>query len=163
MQDFEYIRTGTEPEREPACTPYARGIYIVIQENAQHGEITEDEFLRINLHAQGELSALSPAFAKAQKYWTELPHTPARQMDNLFTETSWLAGENRNAREWIESFRTRPGLVYIFGIEREIDVSTGKSWLPQGVVEIHFGFGPRDETLYKDKIRYRMYFAYAEK
>ena len=163
MQDFEYFRTGTEPDREPACTPYARGIYIVIQKNAQHKEITEDEFMRINLHAQKELSYASPLFAKAQKYWSELPHTPARQMDNLWTQTSWLAGENQKAQEWIESFRTREGLVYIFSVEREIDVSTGRSWLPPGVMEIHLGLEPVDETLYKDRFRYRMYFAYAER
>ncbi len=163
MQDFEYLRTGTEPDREPACTPYARGLYLAVQRNAQHEEITDDEFLRINLHAQKELSALSSVFAKAQKHWSELPHTPARQMDNLWVQVSWLAGKIKEAQDWIESFRTRPGLVYIFSVEREIDISTGRSWLPPGVVEMHFGFGPRDETLYKDKIRYRMYFAYAEK
>lgn len=162
MQDFEYIRTGTEPDREPACTPYARGLYLLVQRNAQHGEITDEEFIRFNLHAQKELSALSPVFAKAQKYWSELPHTPARQMDSLWSQTSFLAGEDKKAQQWIESYKTRTGLVYIFSVEREIDISTGKSWLPPGVVEITFGLGPVDEELYKDKFRYRMYFAYAE-
>ena len=163
MQDYDYIRTGTEPDREPACTPYARSIYLILQKNALHGEITEEEFIRINLHAQKELSALSPVFTKAQKYWSELPHTPARQMESRWMQTSFLAGETRKAREWIDSFSTRTGLVYIFGVEREIDISTGESWLPPGVVEITFGLEPIDEERYKNKFRYRMYFAYAEK
>ena len=165
MADYEYIRTGTQPDREPACTPYARGLYVITKRNARHEKVTEEDYIKINLHAQKELSALSPVFAQAQAFWSRLPHTQDRQMDNLCSKAARISSDNPNVKNWIGSFASRPGLVYIFSIEREIDLDTGGTFKPIPVVGITFGqgFSYISDRFDEQYLKYRMYFAYAEK
>ena len=166
MEEYGYIRTGTHPDAEPACTPYARGLFIVLKRNFRHEEVTDEEYMKINLHAQQELASLSPVFEKVQKHWSTLPHTPARQLDNMVVTASEIEDAEEDAQEWIKSFTSVEGLVYIFSIEREINLQTGETFRPLPVTAISFGMGGmsimsgKDDDLY---MKYRVYFAYAEK
>ena len=164
MEKYDFIRTGTQPDREPAGTPFARGMFLVIQANSKHGELTDDELMKINLHAQKELCDLSPVYQKAQKHWSDLPHTPARQMNNMMGVTEKLTDGHGQAQEWIDSFASQPGLVYIFCIDREIDLRSGKSRKPFPVVGFSFGrgFDFLDDIDDQYCIKYRIYYAYAE-
>ena len=166
MEENGYLRTGARADAEPACTPYARGLFMILKRNHRHEEITDEEYMKINLHAQKELAALSPVFEKAQKHWTTLPHTPARQLDNMVVIASDLADADENVQEWIDSFASVEGLVYIFSIEREIDLHTGETFRPMPVSAVSFGMGGMSFMGGKDDdqyMKYRVYFAYAEK
>ena len=165
MKDSEMIRTGKQAGREPAGTPYARGMFLMVKRNPKHPDITDEEMKQMNLLAQKVLASQSELFAKAQKHWTELPHTPARQMENSLYEGDRLDPDGKTEQEWISLYAEKPGLVYIFRIELEIDVRTGEERKPFPVVGFSpmRGFDFMDDLIDEDCIKYRLCFAYAEK
>ena len=164
MPAEEMICTGRENGRKPVFRPYARGMFMVIQENREH-EVTEDDMMKINLHAQKVLSAQSPEFATAQKHWTTLSHTPARQMDNRLFPVTRLGGRTDTEQEWIDQYASQEGIVYIFQVESEIDLRSGETRKRMPVIGFSFSRGIETLDDMDDKycIRYRVYFAYAEK
>lgn len=164
MDGSDMIRTGREAEKELSCRPYARGLLMVLQENKEH-ELTDDDLMKINLHAQKVLAAGNPEFAKAQKHWTTLPHTPARQMNNGFLEVKSLGKRYSAEQEWIDQYANQEGLVYIFCVEEEIDLRTGETRRRMPVIGFSLSRGIETLDDMKDKycISYRLYFAFAEK
>ena len=167
MGEIGYIKTGTASGQEPAFSPVARAVFMVLEENKDH-EMTDDDFMAINLHAQKELRAESSEFGKAQDCWSNLPKTPERQLktplSGRYSPVPKIE-EDTVAQEWITEFRDYDGLVYIFSVTRKIDLRTGETFKPIPVVGFSFsgGFDFMDDIGRKDCVRYRMYYAYAEK
>ena len=167
MEELKYVKTGTNADREPTFQPIARSLFMVLEENKKH-EMKEEEFLTINLHAQKELCAQSSEFEKAQDHWSNLPKTPKRHLDNSlsnrYNEVPKIE-EDTIAQEWMDEFKTYEGLVYIFNVTREIDLTTGETRKPFPVVGFSLGGGLDflDDIKDKDCVRYRLYYAFAEK
>lgn len=162
MADYHFLKTGNKADKEPKFRPVARGLFMLLKENPDC-ELTEDDYLKINLHAQEELCMQSLEFKKAQKNWTRLPKTPKRQLGGLFCEVKRL-DDDAAVTEWIDGFRNYQGLVYVFDIEGEIDLRTGKTRKPFPVV----GFSPTrgfdflDDIDDKYCVSYRLYFLFTE-
>ncbi len=166
MSENSYIKTGTASDREPAFSPVARAIFLVLEENPKH-ELTGDDFMAINLHAQQELRTESSEYGQAQDVWSNLAKTPERQLANPLSGRYSLVErieDDTVAREWIDGFRDYEGLVYIFSVTRTIDLRTGKTFRPIPVVGLNplRGFDFLDDIGREDCFRYRMYYAYAE-
>lgn len=167
MSEYSYIKTGTASEQEPTFSPFARDIFMVIEENKNH-DMTADDFMAINMHAQKELRSLSTGFGKAQDCWANLPKTDERHLSvslsGRYSPVSKIE-EDTVAQEWIGEYKDYEGLVYIFSVTRKIDLRTGETFKPIPVIGFSMsrGFDFMDDIGSKDCIRYRMYYAFAEK
>ena len=161
MSEGTCIRTGKSADREPSFRPKARGMLLLTKKNPKH-ELTDDDYMTINLHAQKELCALSPDYEKAQKHWSTLPRTPARQLENGGAELDDLSDVSV-AKDWLSQFDDYPGLIYIFDIEREVDLRSGTTRTPFPVVGFSLtGFHFLDDLDDPYCIRYRIWYIYAE-
>ena len=162
MAEYNFIKTGKDAERKPKFRPNARGLFMVLEDNPAC-ELSEDDYMKINLHAQKELCNLSKEFEKALKHWTRLPKTPKRQLGGLVTTVARL-DDDCAAQEWIDGFKDYDGLVYAFDIEQEIDLQTGEKRTPFPVI----GFSPTrgfdflDDLKDKHCAHYRLYFLFTE-
>lgn len=167
MSEISYIKTGTASGQEPTFSPIARTIFMVMEENANH-EMTDDDFMSINMHAQKELRSESSEFGKAQDCWSNLPKTPERQLTTSLSGRYSLVSkieEDTVAQEWISEFKDYEGLVYIFSVTRKIDLRTGETFKPIPVIGFSTsrGFDFMDDIGSKDCVRYKMYYAFAER
>ena len=164
MSDYTFWKTGKASEKEPAYKPAARGLFIVLEDNPKKKELNEDEFMMLNLHAQELLCAESPAFEKAQKHWSTLPKNNDRQLGGFMSEVSRVERDTA-AEEWIHEFDDYDGLIYTFAVTDEIDFRTGKSWKPIPVVGFSMsrGIETLDDVGKEHRMRYRIYFVFAEK
>ena len=163
MSSYDYLRTGKKSDQEPTFRPFARGMFMLYRNNPEH-EPEDDDYIKMNLLAQKELSALSPDFARAQQHWSTLPHTPARQLENRFYSADSIDGDIDEERKWIDYYASMDSLVSIFSIELEIDLRTGEKRKPFPVIGFSFGRGieTMDDMFDKHCIKYRIRFAYAE-
>ncbi len=164
MSDYTFWKTGKASGKDPACRPAARGMFMVLEDNPEKGELSDDEYLQINLHAQKELCAQSPEFEKAMKHWSALPKNKDRQLGGLFTNVRRIE-EDTAAEEWIHTFDDFDGLIYIYGITREIDFRTGRTWKPIPVVgfSLSGGIESLDDLGREHRMRYRLYYVFSEK
>ena len=164
MSDLTFWKTGKASDREPACRPAARGLFLVLENNPKKEELTEDEYLAINLHAQKELCALSPEFEKAMKHWGGLPNNDDRQLGGFCVSLSRIE-EDTAAEDWIHEFDDYDGLIYVFTVTREIDFRTGKTWKPIPVFgfSLSRGIETLDDVGKEHRMRYRMYYVFSEK
>lgn len=162
LPDTLYTKHGTMKDMEPLFTPDARGMYIATVCPAPP---TEEALAQINLHAQGELKAMSAEYKRAQEHWATLPHTPARQLSNLYAYVPELDASNGAAAEWRDGYENYDGLVYIFCVERRLNLKTNRVQNRIPVMEFNSltGSRPFDDHDEKDCVTYRAYFAYAEK
>ena len=164
MSELYFLKTGKRSENEPAFTPAARGLFFVLEDNPEKPELSEEEYLQLNLHAQKELRALSPEFEKAQKHWSELPKNQDRQLGGYFINVPRIE-QDTTAEEWVHEFDGYDGLVYAFAITREIDFRTGDTWKPIPVVGFSFmgGIDTLDDIGKEHRMRYRAYYVFTEK
>ena len=164
MSDYTFWKTGKASGKDPAYRPDARGIFMVLEENPEKGSLSEEEYLKINLHAQELLRESSPGFAKAQQHWSELPKNADRQLGGFFSSVSRIA-EDTAAQDWIHGFDGYDGLVYVFAVTGEIDLRTGRTWEPIPVLGFSLagGIDTLDDIGREHRIRYRMYYVFTEK
>ena len=164
MSDYTFWKTGKASGKDPACRPAARGMFMVLEDNPEKGELSDDEYLQINLHAQKELCAQSPEFEKAMKHWSALPKNKDRQLGGLFTNVRRIE-EDTAAEEWIHTFDDFDGLIYIFAITREIDFRSGRTWKPIPVFgfSLSGGIESLDDLGREHRMRYRLYYVFSEK
>lgn len=164
MSDYTFWKTGKASGKDPACRPAARGMFMVLEDNPEKGELSDEEYLQINLHAQKELCAQSQEFEKAMKHWSSLPKNKDRQLGGLFTNVRRIE-EDTAAEEWIHTFDDFDGLIYIYGITREIDFRTGRTWKPIPVVgfSLFGGIESLDDIGREHRMRYRLYYVFSEK
>ena len=164
MSEPTFWKTGKSSEKQPACKPAARGLFFVLEDNPKKGELNEDEYMQLNMHAQKELCALSPEFEKAQKHWTTLPKNADRQLGGYFVSVPRIENDTA-AEEWVHQFDDYDGLIYAFAITREIDFRTGDTWKPIPVVGISLfgGIDTMDDIGKENRMRYRAYYVVAEK
>ena len=162
MAEKKMIRTGTDADREPQFHPFARGIFLVTKPNPSR-ILSEEDYLAINLLAQKELCAASREFGQAQKHWSTLPNTEVRQLSNLGTEAEDLSHVPA-AEEWIRSFASLEGLVYIFQTEGEIDLRTRERRKPFPVIgfSLSGGLDFLEDLKDRDCVQYRIFYAFAE-
>lgn len=158
-----YEKYGTRKDAEPLLQPKARGLFLM---SKSRKELTEDELAQVNMHAQSILKEENEAFSRAQAWWSKLPKTPARQKDNLFVRVSELDDANGDVREWIDKCNEYEGLVYIFSVERKLNLRTNKTEnggnIPVMAFNISSGFRTMEDLIEDNCITYRMYFAYYE-
>ena len=87
-------------------------------------------------------------------------------MSCLFLTVSELDDANENVREWIEKCNAYEGLVYIFSVERKLNLLTNETErernIPVVAFNISFGFRSMEELIEDECVTYRMYFAYYE-
>ncbi len=164
MSDYVFRKTGKASGKAPACRPDARGMFMVLEDNPEKGELSEEEYMQINLHAQKELCAQSPEFEKAMKHWSGLPKNNDRQLGGFCTSVRRIE-EDTAAKEWIHEFDDYDGLIYVFAITREIDFSTGRTWKPIPVFgfSLSGGIESLDDIGREHRMRYRMYYVFSEK
>ena len=165
MSDLIFLKTGKAAEKEPAYVPAARGLLFVLEDNPKKGELNTDEYMQINLHAQKELCKLSPEFEKAQKHWTTLPKNQDRQLGGFFINVPNL-NRDTSGEDWVhQEFDDYDGLVYAFGITREIDFRTGETWEPIPVVGFSMfgGIETLDDVGKEHRIRYQAFYIFVEK
>ncbi len=159
-----YEKYGALKDDEPLFQPNARGLFLV---QKSRKELTEDEFVQINMHAQSVLKAESNEFNRAQTWWSQLPKRPDRQKENLFIRVRELDEGNESAQEWIDRCNEYEGLVYIFSVERKLNLRTNETEtggsIPVVAFNMSFGFKTMDELIEDECVTYRMYFAYFEK
>lgn len=158
-----YEKYGAMKDADPLFQPKARGMFLV---QKSRKELTEDELLQVNMHAQSALKEESSAFSRAQAWWLQLPKTPERQKENLFLTVSELDDANENVREWIEKCNAYEGLVYIFSVERKLNLQTNETEtggdIPVVAFNMSFGFRTMEDIVEEECVTYRMYFAYFE-
>ena len=109
----------------------------------------------------------SVEYRRAQGWWNGLPRTPDRQKDNLFLQVKNLDDANRVVQDWIDKYEDYDGLVYIFCVERKLNLRTNEtqreSHIPVMAFNASFGFRTMDDIIEDECVTYRMYFAYFEK
>jgi len=164
MSDYVFRKTGKASRKDPACRPSARGMFMVLEDNPEKNELSEEEYMQINLHAQQELCAQSPEFEKAMKHWSGLPKNNDRQLGGFCTSVR-LIEEDMAAEEWIHEFDDYDGLIYVFAITREFDFRTGQTWKPIPVIGFSLSGGVEslDDIGREHRMRYRMYYVFSEK
>lgn len=161
-----YKKYGAMKDKEPLFTPDARGLFIV---TSARKEPDEDALIKVNLHAQSVLKEESEEYKRAQEWWSNLPKTPARQRENLGVYVPTLDATNEDVQAWIDDCDAFDGLVYIFVVERKLNLRTNSTQTHIPVTAFNFqnGFfvGTRslDDIEEDDCVNYRMYFAYFEK
>ena len=162
--DAIYEKHGAMKAVEPLFTPDARGMLMVVELKSKDDKLSDEQLAMINLHAQGELKAASDEYRRAQEWWSNLPKTPARQMDNgYFTLSSFDVGKAQ-IEAWQAQYDEKDGLVYIFGVERKLNLRTGTTQRHIPVMVFSGGgFETLDSIEEKDCVNYRLYFAYYEK
>lgn len=158
-----YETYGAKKDAEPVFRPKARGLFMVTKSRE---ELTEDELIQVNMHAQSVLKEESDAFTRAQAWWSQLPKTPKRQKENLFITVSELDDANESVQEWIDGCNAYEGLVYIFSVERKLNLRTNETErehdIPVVAFNMSFGFRTMEELIEDECVTYRMYFAYFE-
>lgn len=124
MNEADYQKLGAMKDREPCFMPDARGLFLITDRKRAY---TEDETIQMNLHAQKELKAISPAFLQAQEWWSNLPKTPARQLQSEVAthDDPWTA--DRMVADWMAQYDTLDGLAYYFDIGRKMNLVTGET------------------------------------
>lgn len=161
-QSVLYEKHGALKDAEPLFTPDARGLFMVVKATE---EPDEDTLLKIHMHAQSVLKEESEEYAKAQEWWSNLPKTPTRQMENLFVCTPALDAVDAEVQAWVDRCDEFEGLVYIFVVERKLNLVRNKTQehIPVVAFSMQDGFRSLDDIEEEDCVTYRMYFAYYEK
>lgn len=159
-----YSKHGAMQDAEPKFMPDARGLLMVLQCKHRENQLTDEQFAAVNLCAQGELKAQSEEYKRAQEWWSNFPHTPARQLDSCcFTLPSFAAGE-KEIEKWLAQYDEKDGLVYVFSVERKFNLRFGS--IQRHIPVTVFSGGSMeslDSIEEKDCIHFRVYFAYYEK
>lgn len=160
-----YQKYGAMKEKTPVFMPDARGMLLIKLNEGRGKNATEDDMLAINLHAQGELRAQSDEYARAQEWWSNLPKTPARQMENYFADVDSFDEAGGALAKWISGFTEKPGLVYVFEAERTYNVALGCTHVsvPEVMVFSPWNMSSLDDVNKRDCITYRLYYAYYER
>ena len=158
-----YEKYGAMKDADPLFQPKARGLLMATKSRKA---LTEDELLQVNMHAQSVLKEESSAFTSAQAWWSNLPKTPDRQKENVYFRVIELDDANGNVREWIEKCNEYEGLVYIFSVERKLNLRTNETEsggdIPVMAFNMSDGFRTMDDIIEDECVTYCMYFAYYE-
>ena len=163
-------------DAKPLFQPNARGVFMVLNSRK---ELDYDETFQVNMHAQMALKAESAEYRRAQKWWSnlpktpdrqkwsDLPKTPDRQKDNLCLQVNNLDDANTAVQDWIDKCEAYEGLVYVFTVERKLNLRTNETQseghIPVMAFNASFGFRTMDDIIEDECVTYRMYFAYFEK
>ena len=151
-------------DAEPKFQPNARGVFMVLKSRK---ELDYDQTFQVNMHSQMVLKEESVEYRRAQGWWNRLPRTPDRQKDNLFLQVKNLDDANKAVQDWIDKYEDYDGLVYIFCVERKLNLRTNEtereSHIPVMAFNASFGFRTMDDIIEDECVTYRMYFAYFEK
>lgn len=159
-----YEKHGAMKDAEPLFQPNARGVFMVLKSRK---DLDYDQTFQVNMHSQMVLKAESAEYRRAQGWWNRLPKTPDRQKDNLFLQVKNLDDANRAVKDWIDKYEDYDGLVYIFCVERKLNLRTNETQseghIPVMAFNASFGFRTLDDIIEDECVTYRMYFAYFEK
>ena len=159
-----YEKHGAMKDAKPLFQPNARGVFMVLNSRK---ELDYDETFQVNMHAQMALKAESAEYRRAQKWWSNLPKTPDRQKDNLCLQVNNLDDANTAVQDWIDKCEAYEGLVYVFTVERKLNLRThetqSEGHIPVMAFNVSFGFRTMDDIIEDECVTYRMYFAYFEK
>ena len=159
-----YEKHGAMKDIKPLFQPNARGVFMLLKSRR---ELDYDETFQVNMHAQMVLKAESVEYRRAQKWWSDLPKTPDRQKDNLCLQVNNLDDANTAVQDWIDKCEDYRGLVYIFTVERKLNLRTNETQseghIPVMAFNASFGFRTMDDIIEDECVTYRMYFAYFEK
>lgn len=159
-----YEKHGAMKDAEPLFQPNARGVFMVLKSRK---DLDYDQTFQVNMHSQMVLKAESAEYRRAQGWWNRLPKTPDRQKDNLFLQVKNLDDANRAVKDWIDKYEDYDGLVYIFCVERKLNLRTNETQseghIPVMAFNASFGFRTMDDIIEDECVTYRMYFAYFEK
>lgn len=159
-----YEKHGAMKDAEPKFQPNARGVFMVLKSRK---DLDYDQTFQVNMHSQMVLKAESAEYRRAQGWWNRLPRTPDRQKDNLFLQVKNLDDANRAVKDWIDKYEDYDGLVYIFCVERKLNLRTNETQseghIPVMAFNASFGFRTMDDIIEDECVTYRMYFAYFEK
>ena len=151
-------------DAEPKFQPNARGVFMVLKSRK---ELDYDQTFQVNMHSQMVLKEESVEYRRAQGWWNRLPRTPDRQKDNLFLQVKNLDDANKAVQDWIDKYEDYDGLVYIFCVERKLNLQSNEtqreSHIPVMAFNASFGFRTMDDIIEDECVTYRMYFAYFEK
>ena len=159
-----YEKHGAMKDAEPKFQPNARGVFMVLKSRKN---LDYDQTFQVNMHSQMVLKAESVEYRRAQGWWNRLPRTPDRQKDNLFLQVKNLDDANPAVQDWIDKYEDYDGLVYIFCVERKLNLRTNEtereSHIPVMAFNASFGFRTMDDIIEDECVTYRMYFAFFEK
>lgn len=158
-----YEKYGAMKDAEPLFQPKARGLLMLLKIRK---ELNDGELTQVHLHAQSVLKEESNAFRRAQAWWSQLPKTPDRQKENLFLRVRELDNASEDVQKWIDSCNRYEGLVYIFSVERKLNLLTNETEsggdIPVVAFNLSFGFRTMKDLVEDECVTYRMYFAYYE-
>ena len=159
-----YEKHGAMKDVKPLFQPNARGAFMVLKSRK---DLSYDQTFQVNMHSQMFLRAESMEYRRAQGWWNRLPRTPDRQKDNLFLQVKNLDDANPAVQNWIDKYEDYDGLVYIFCVERKLNLRTNEtereSHIPVMAFNASFGFRTMDDIIEDECVTYRMYFAFFEK